>query len=104
MERGFINTAKAEQLFDENAALFELTEGMPESVAIQLLGAKAVDFARHYGPQPKTGKDLGTRYDGYGNGEYTAWYLTRRGFYTAVACYNVELIRELDEKNTKNNG
>lgn len=38
----------------------------------------------------------GLPFNGYGIGDYTAWYLTEYGFYIAATYRNVERIREGD--------
>ena len=73
MKQKAISKAKAAQLFTEKAVLF---------------GSAAVDFAK------RQNKADGLTFNGYGNGDYTAWYLTEYGFYIAATYHNVECIRE----------
>lgn len=63
--------------------------GVPEKVATGLFGSSAVAFA-------KRRQNAGTTFNGYGIGDYTAWYLTEYGFYIAATYRNVERIREGD--------
>lgn len=69
-----ISKAQAAQLFAENAVLFGRVDGVPEKVATGLFGLSAVAFA-------KGQQNAGTTFNGYGIGDYTAWYLTEYGFY-----------------------
>lgn len=41
-------------------------------------------------------ENAGLTFNGYGIGDYTAWYLTEYGFYIAATYRNVERIREGD--------
>mgnify|MGYP004529762149 FL=1 len=94
MIHGTINKEKATRLFEENAILFGRSDGVPENVAIALFGASAVNFARRQsdGPSRRT-------INGYGIGDYTAWYLTEYGFNFAVTYCNVKHIQKEDSKN-----
>lgn len=60
---------------------------MPEQAATELFGSAAVDFAKRQ-------QNAGLTFNGYGIGDYTAWYLTEYGFYIAATYRNVERIRE----------
>lgn len=44
----------------------------------------------------KRQQNAGLTFNGYGIGDYTAWYLTEYGFYIAATYRNVERIREGD--------
>lgn len=87
MKQKTISKAKAAQLFAENAVLFGRADGVPEQVATELFGSAAVDFAKRQ-------RNAGLTFNGYGIGDYTAWYLTEYGFYIAATYRNVERIRE----------
>lgn len=87
MKQETISKAKAAQLFAENAVLFGLTDGVPKQVAIKLFGTAAVDFAERM-------QSPGAVSNGYGIGDYTAFYLTEYGFYIAATYCNVVRIRE----------
>lgn len=83
---GMMTRAQAAQLFAANAVLFGAVDGVPEQVATELFGAAAVAFAREQRP-------VGRTYNGYGIGDYTAYYLTEYGCYVAASYCNVERIR-----------
>lgn len=89
MKQETISKAKAAQLFTENAVLFGRADGVPEQAATELFGSAAVDFAKRQ-------QNAGLTFNGYGIGDYTAWYLTEYGFYIAATYRNVERIREGD--------
>lgn len=89
MTQETISKAKAAQLFAENAVLFGRADGVPEQAATELFGSSAVAFAKRQ-------QNAGTTFNGYGIGDYTAWYLTEYGFYIAATYRNVERIREGD--------
>lgn len=89
MKQETISKAQAAQLFAENAVLFGRVDGVPEKVATGLFGLSAVAFA-------KGQQNAGTTFNGYGIGDYTAWYLTEYGFYIAATYCNVERIRKGD--------
>lgn len=89
MKQETISKAKAAQLFAENAVLFGQADGVPEQAATELFGFAAVDFAKRQ-------QNAGLTFNGYGIGDYTAWYLTEYGFYIAATYRNVERIREGD--------
>jgi predicted homoserine dehydrogenase-like protein len=89
MKQETISKAKAAQLFAENAVLFGRADGVPEQAAKELFGSSAVAFAKRQ-------QNAGTTFNGYGIGDYTAWYLTEYGFYIAATYRNVERIREGD--------
>ena len=81
-----ISKEKARQIFNENAVLFGVSDGIPIDTAKKLLGSAAVDFA-------EKANNRGNLANGYGIGVYTAMYLTERGFYLAVTYHNVSCIR-----------
>lgn len=80
-----ISKEKARQIFNENAVLFGVRDGIPVETAKKLLGPAAVDFAA----KTNNGENL----NGYGIGVYTAMYLTECGFYVAITYHNVSCIR-----------
>lgn len=88
MKQKAISKAKATQFFTEKAVLFGRVDGVPMQAATELFGSAAVDFAK------RQNKADGLTFNGYGNGDYTAWYLTEYGFYIAATYHNVECIRE----------
>lgn len=87
MKQKTISKAKAAQLFAENAVLFGRADGVPEQAATELFGSAAVNFAKRQ-------RNAGITFNGYGIGDYTAWYLTEYGFYIAATYRNIERIRE----------
>lgn len=64
-------------------------ETISKAKAAQLFGSAAVGFAKRQ-------QNAGLTFNGYGIGDYTAWYLTEYGFYIAATYRNVERIREGD--------
>ena len=68
-------------------ATFGRADGVPEQAATELFGSAAVDFAKRQ-------QNAGLTFNGYGIGDYTAWYLTEYGFYIAATYCNVKRIRE----------
>lgn len=79
-----MNKAQAESLFAQHAVLFGSRDGIPERAAVALLGCDAVAFAKRMGTSSPV-----TLWNGYGNGSYTANYLTLAGFLIAVTYNNV---------------
>ena len=84
---GYMNQNQTAALFEQEAILFGSREGIPDERAAAIFGQDAVDFAIRQG-QP------GETHSGYGIGDYTAWYLTRRGVFIAATYSNVKLLRE----------
>lgn len=84
---GYMNQSQTAALFEKEAILFNKQEGIPTERAAAIFGQDAVDFAKQQG-QP------GETHSGYGIGDYTAWYLTRRGVFIAATYCNVRMLRE----------
>ncbi len=82
-----LNKAQVNVLFQREAVLFGVMDGVPAFRAAALFGAEAVDHARAQG----TGAEYS---NGYGVGDYTLMYLTLRGFQAAASYYNVQQLRE----------
>lgn len=82
------NISEAKRLFEREAVLFGARDGVPEYRAVQLLGADAVEFAKRL---------PGGNYNGYGIGDYTAYYLTESGFYAAVTYVNVKEVKQAED-------
>lgn len=85
------NLEQAEKMYSIHAVLFGDREGVPLFVAEDTLGFEAVHFVR------KLNADNRGLINGYGIGNFTAEYLTKRGFMTAVTFLNVNAIRLLCE-------
>lgn len=79
------NLSEIKKLFEREAVLFGARDGVPEYRAVQLLGADAVEFAKRL---------PGGNSNGYGIGDYTAYYLTESGFYAAATYRNVKEIKQ----------
>ncbi|WKY47067.1 hypothetical protein Q5O24_11950 [Eubacteriaceae bacterium ES3] len=87
-----LNKAQVQELFEKEAVLFGETDGVLIERAIELFGEKATDYAQ----KPQTGW-----YNGFGVGNFTAYYLTLTGFMRAASWANVAEIRD-NKKLTKN--
>ena len=87
-----MNKAQVTELFQREAVLFGTVDGIPEERAVELFGQEAVDFAHRV-----EGHDEGRRgwyFNGYGNGRYTAYYITLAGCYIAVTYNNVTALEK----------
>lgn len=80
-----LNCEQVKTLFEREAVLFGTADGIPIQKVEKLFGQKAADFAAR----------LNHGSNGFGIGDYTAYYLTFRGFQTAATYHNVDLIRSL---------
>ena len=87
-----MNKAQAEELFRNNAVLFGDHDGIPMPKAVELLGDKAVQFIAQ---MERNGTHPGCYRKGYGNGEYTAMYLSSEGFFAAVTWNNINELQQL---------
>lgn len=85
-----LNRAQAGLLFDKNAILIKDRDVIEINRAIDLLGERAVTFAKNQS------KDF-VGYNGYGIGEYTLLYLTKEAFFIAVTYRNIDTIRRMRE-------
>ena len=85
-----MNKAQATALFEEHTILFGDIDAVPEQKAADLLGRAAVEFAHRM-----DGSSRVKLWNGYGNGEYTAYYLTLAGFLVAVTYNNVSELEKL---------
>lgn len=91
-----MNKAQTKELFEREAFLFGAVDGIPEKRAVEILGQEAVDFTHRMEQY-----DKGLRYfGGYGNGPFTAYYITLAGLYIAVTYNNVTAL-ERAEKGAK---
>lgn len=86
-----LNKEEASALFNQHAWLVDDREVIPVDTAINLTSEAAVNFAKQQGS---------TAYNGYGIGDYTMMYLTKRGFSLAVSYQNVNEYRT-KKKNPK---
>ena len=89
-----MNKTQATELFEREAVLFGDVNGIPLTRARELLGDEAVDFIHSYGQ--KEGK-RGLYYNGYGNGRFTAMYMTRLGLFAAVTYNNVTALERAEK-------
>lgn len=80
------NSAQVKELFEKEAVLFGIRDGVLVERATELFGSKAIDFAS------KVAKDW---INGFGVGNYTAYYLTFAGFQQAASFANVEEIERI---------
>lgn len=89
-----LNSAQVKELFEKEAILFGERDGVLIDKVIELFGVKATQFANDYSKGWA---------NGFGVGDFTAWYLTFTGFATAATYANVEAVRSLKEvsKNEK---
>ncbi len=78
-----LNRVQAQSLFDENAILFGNADGIPEETVISLFGEAALAHVK------RIEGAAGTLFNGYGNGNFTAFYLTLKGFLLAATYCNV---------------
>lgn len=76
-----------DELFRREAVLLGSADGVPEYRASFLFGEAAVDFARRAG-----------NVNGYGIGDFTLMYLSYKGFLDAASFYNVQQLRDAEEK------
>ena len=88
-----MNKTQTKELFEREAVLFGDRDGIPEKKAVEILGRDAVDFARRMETVEKRGYYFG----GYGNGPYTAMYMTLAGLYIAVTYNNVTALQRAEE-------
>lgn len=88
-----MNKTQTKELFDREAFLFGTTDGIPEKRAVELLGQEAVDFTHRM----ETVDKRGYYFNGYGNGPFTAYYMTLAGLYIAVTYNNVTALQKADE-------
>lgn len=82
------NKNEVETMFNKVKVLIGSIDVAPEYAVKDLFGEDAVTFARHL----CRGEDV----LGYGIGDYTADYLTYKGFQTAATFVNVKEIKEIE--------
>lgn len=83
-----LNRAQVEAIFTAEAVLMGTKDGLPISKAREIFGGDAVDFA-----QRMSNTATGTYSNGYGIGDYTAFYLTLTGAMIAATYNNIAAIR-----------
>ncbi len=83
-----LNKTRVRELFERYAVLFGVTDGVPEYQAVNLFGEEAVVFAE---------QQSGGSYNGFGIGDFTAVYLTFKGFQMAATYANIVEIRRTQE-------
>lgn len=98
MTKKTLSKAETAQLFAQNAVLFGSNDGVPEKVVAELFGEEAVDFTH------KMGSRFGIVANMYGIGDYSAKYLTEKGFYCAATYSNVINLQAQNEKEENANG
>ncbi len=84
-----LNSKQVDQLFQQNAALFGDCDGVPEYRAVKLFGEAAVDFAVSL-------RDNRGNHNKYGVKDYSAHYLTYKGFQVAATYANVREVQKLE--------
>lgn len=85
-----MNKEQVTAIFTRYAVLFGDEDGMPERRAVEIFGKDAVEFVHRMASNSKTHRHC---YNGYGNGQYTAYYLTLQGAYTAATYNNVTALQ-----------
>ena len=88
-----MNKAQTTELFQREAVLFGDRDGIPEKKAVEILGKEAVAFTHRMESVEKRGYYFG----GYGNGPFTAMYMTLAGLYIAVTYNNVTALQRAEE-------
>lgn len=84
-----LNKTRVRGLFERYAVLFGDTDGVPEYQAVNLFGEEAVVFAKRLCRESCSA---------YGIGDFTAGYLTFKGFQIAATYANVAEIRRTQEE------
>lgn len=78
-----LNKERAIKLFSEEAILVGTSDVIPEFRMREIFGDAAVDFAKSLSPDS---------FNGYGNGSYTMYYGTLKGFQIVATYNNVTII------------
>jgi hypothetical protein len=89
-----LNYAHALALFEEQSVLFGKQDGVPIEWAEDYFGEELVSCVKKSCRESKP-SDFGSYFNGFGVGDYTAWYITKNGFMRLVTYSNV---RELQRK------
>ena len=89
-----MNKIQTKELFEREAFLFGDRDGIPEKRAEELLGHEAVAFTRR---MENVEDKRGYYFGGYGNGPFTAYYMTLAGLYIAVTYNNVTALQKAEE-------
>jgi len=87
MNTTILSKAQADALFRREAVLMGTADAIPEGRAVELFGEDAVKFACRTGGS-----------NGYGIGDYTAMYLTYKGFLTVISYHNAVLLKAQTQK------
>lgn len=85
---GALSKAEATRLFEENAVLMGVRDGMPVRVAVELLNEQAVKDTMRQKETP------GKLHSVWSMNDRHCVYLTLEGFYRAVTIYNVNILGE----------
>lgn len=94
-----LNKTRVIELFERYAVLFGDTDGVPEYQAVNLFGEEAVVFAKRYSNAVAFAKrNFDGCCSGFGIGDFTAEYLTFKGFRIAATYVNVAEIRQAQEE------
>lgn len=86
-----INKAAATKLFDDNSCLVGDRDVIFESVAKELLGGESIEFAKRMCTK------IERSFNGYGIGDYTAYYLTQKEFFLAITYLNVKKTKKFEQ-------
>lgn len=86
-----MNSRQVEQLFAEECVLVGERDVLPFSIAIDIFGEDAVEFAKSF----KGGYNL----FGIDGGDYNLCYLTFRGVQLAVTYSNIREIQKMERMN-----
>lgn len=85
-----MNKDQVTAIFTRYAILFGDEDGMPVRRAVEIFGKDAVEHVRRMASNSKAYRHY---YNGYGNGQYTALYLTLPGIYAAATYNNVTALQ-----------
>lgn len=85
-DHGF-TMSDADRIFDAHRELCDFTDAIHVEIAASLLSLEAVRAVFHFCDKLDSG-DMEIRLGIDVDDDYTAWYLTRRGYHLAVTYYN----------------
>ncbi len=89
-----LNSKQVDQLFQQNAVLFENVDGVPKYRVVELFGEAAMDFAVSL-------RDNRGNHSEYGVRDYSTPYLTYKGFRVAATYANVREVETRESAKTK---
>lgn len=80
---------EVEKIFKKECVLIGCNDAIPEYIVKRIFGSDAYDFAQKLSKRGDNGNL-------YGIGDYSAGYLTYKGFLTAATFCNVKEIKEIE--------